>query len=293
MKHEKKSNLSVIYLFILILLVIYGCNTRTGSVDESAQRIVSLSPNYTEIVYSLGAEKRLVGRTDSCDYPPECKAIPVVGSYATPNEEKLAAMRPTLILTADFQDDRVHNLLLNKKIDVYRNDPQNFVQLYEAICQTAIKVGKKAEGEALIQKMQLELGKIRLETQNRTGRPPRIMTIVWHNPLCVVGGDSFVAEAVRAAGGINVTDEIQTPYVNISPEKVVQWQPDIILFPQMNIGVSTETLLNYPGWEAVPAIKNKRIITNIPADLILRPGPRIVEGVKLLSVEIDVFEKRP
>ncbi|MBR6435362.1 MAG: ABC transporter substrate-binding protein, partial [Thermoguttaceae bacterium] len=103
------------------------------------------------------------------------------------------------------------------------------------------------------------------------------------NPLCIVGGNTFVAEAVRLAGGVNLSDDLTKQYSNISPERLIGYSPDIILFPQMEAGVTADALLNYPGLESVPAIKNKRIITEIPGDIILRPGPRLVEGVKMLA----------
>lgn len=271
---------------VVILACIFcggGCNTDSKpSVKSGEIRVVSLSPNYTEIIFALGAEGSLVGRTDACNYPPECKLTPVVGSYASPNWEKIFTVMPTTILTADFSDDRAEKILLDRGIEVYRNDPRTFDDLFEAIRQTGKRVEKEAEAAKLTDALQAELNVIQAASANRADKP-RVLVVVWHNPLCVVGGNTFVAQAVRIAGGVNLSDDLKQRYVNISPEKVVQYAPDVILFPQMEAGVSADALLNYPGLESVPAIKNKRIITEIPGDIILRPGPRLIQGVKALA----------
>lgn len=271
---------------VVILACIFcggGCNTDSKpSVKSGEIRVVSLSPNYTEIIFALGAEGSLVGRTDACNYPPECKLTPVVGSYASPNWEKIFTVMPTTVLTADFSDDRAEKILLDRGIEVYRNDPRTFDDLFEAIRQTGKRVEKEAEAAQLTDALQAELNVIQASSANRADKP-RVLVVVWHNPLCVVGGNTFVAQAVRIAGGVNLSDDLKQRYVNISPEKVVQYAPDVILFPQMEAGVSADALLNYPGLESVPAIKNKRIITEIPGDIILRPGPRLIQGVKALA----------
>ena len=270
---------------VVILACIFcgGCHTDSKpSVKSGEIRVVSLSPNYTEIIFALGAEGALVGRTDACNYPPECKLTPVVGSYASPNWEKIFTVMPTTVLTADFSDDRAEKILLDRGIEVYRNDPRTFDDLFEAIRQTGKRVEKEAEAAQLTDALQAELNVIQVASANRADKP-RVLVVVWHNPLCVVGGNTFVAQAVRIAGGVNLSDDLKQRYVNISPEKVVQYAPDVILFPQMEAGVSADALLNYPGLESVPAIKNKRIITEIPGDIILRPGPRLIQGVKALA----------
>ena len=85
---------------VLLALFICGCNTeQSPPVNENEIRVVSLSPNYTEIVYRLGAEKLLVGRSDACNYPPESQSVPIAGQYASPNWEKLYTLRPTVVLS--------------------------------------------------------------------------------------------------------------------------------------------------------------------------------------------------
>ncbi|MBR5711360.1 MAG: ABC transporter substrate-binding protein [Thermoguttaceae bacterium] len=276
---------------VLLCVFICGCNTQQAPVNENEIRVVSLSPNYTEIVYRLGAENLLVGRSDACNYPPESQSVPIAGQYASPNWEKLYTLRPTVVLSADFIDDRIHKTLLSKGIDVYRNDPKTFNDLFEAIRQTGKRVQKEDEAEKLVESLQAQLKEIAESREKRLNdkgvdpdaHKPRVLVVVWHNPLCIVGGNTFVAESVRLAGGVNLSDDLTKQYSNISPERLIEYSPDIILFPQMEAGVTADALLNYPGLESVPAIKNKRIITEIPGDIILRPGPRLVEGVKMLA----------
>lgn len=277
-------------VFALICVFICGCNTQQAPNSVSDIRVVSLSPNYTEIVYCLGAEKALVGRSDACNYPPESQSVPIAGQYASPNLEKLYTLRPTVVLSADFIDDRIHNELLSRGIDVYRKDPKTFDELFEAIRQTGKRVKKESEADALVKKMQADLADVQNSVAQNTSQPPRVLVVVWHNPMCIVGGNTFVAQAVRLAGGVNLSDDLSKQYVNVSPERIVEYSPDIILFPQMEAGVTAEALLNYPGLESVPAIKNKRIITDIPGDIILRPGPRLTEGVKMLAERLKTSD---
>ena len=117
---------------------------------------------------------------------------------------------------------------------------------------------------------------------------PRVFVEIWGDPLTTVGGKSFVDEVVRCAGGINVAHDLPQPYPTISPEKVIEWNPDVIIVCYMaRKGGAAAEVAGRIGWQDIAAVKQGRIIDDLPNDLILRPGPRLIEGVKELAQRLS------
>lgn len=277
----------ILYSFLVCLtFLLSGCDAnREPAVSDSTEpRIVSLAPNYTEILFALDAQQFLTGRTDFCDYPAEARTIPSVGSLGTPNWERMIAVRPNLVFTTIFQDDRDQKRLQDRNIRVFCRDITSISGLYERISETASLVNREEAGRALIQNLQTASRPFKPLVP--ASSPTRVLILVGHRPLCTIGKETFQADLVRFLGAENVSDSLSQPYVNISPEQVIQWRPDVIFYPAMDGRTSPETLYSWPGWESVPAIKNRRVYCDLSADVLFRPGPRFVQALQELNLRL-------
>jgi iron complex transport system substrate-binding protein len=121
---------------------------------------------------------------------------------------------------------------------------------------------------------------------------PTVFVEVWHDPVTTAGKESFVADLIELAGGRNIGNEASTPYYTVSSEWVIARNPDVIIALYMAGGTNVPPVAGRAGWSAVAAVKNGRVYGNLNNDLILRPGPRVMEGAHLLRKCIDPAQTR-
>ncbi len=251
-------------------------------------RIVSLSPSVTEMLFVLNMGGSIVGATDHCDYPPEAKRIERVGGLGRPSLEKLLALSPDLIVGSGFERNDTLQALRNSGIRVLKVDPENIDEMFQALRQIGDAVGKRRQADAAVASMQAELQRIvsRIGDSRRT--PPRVFVELWDDPLTTVGRASFVDDVIARAGGVNAAHELTQPNLRISAEKVIEWNPDVIVVAHMKRRAgSTDEISDRIGWADITAVKRGHVFCDIPADLILRPGPRLIEGVKILAQRLQ------
>jgi iron complex transport system substrate-binding protein len=255
---------------------------RDTSPDQHKMRVVSLSPSVTEMLFAIGAGDLLVGATDYCDYPPEAKQIERVGGLGRPNMEKLLALSPDLVVATDFDRGGYAQTLRQSGVQVLDAKIRSLDELFERLLQLGDAVGKQQQAKAIVANMQTELKSV--AAQFADAPRPRVFVEIWDDPLTTVGGSSFLDDVVTSAGGVNVAHEITVPHPRISAEKVIEWNPDVIVVAHMYRGAtSASQMAERIGWADIAAVKNRRVLCDIPTDLILRPGPRLIDGVKLLA----------
>ena len=248
-------------------------------------RIVSLAPSVTEMLFSLGVGDTLVGVTDYCDYPPEAKRIECVGEFGKPNVERLLAVAPDLVLAAGLERHDLVHALGESGIHVHDIKIRNIKEMFLGLQEIGQAVGESERAAEVVAGMQAELAAIAaLHRDTPLAQRPRVFVEIWDHPLTTAGGTSFLDDVIRRAGGVNVAHDVADAYVHVSPEKVIEWNPDVILATQMTqTGDRTEGFSRRIGWADISAVKNRRIISDIPADFLFRPGPRLIEGVKALA----------
>ena len=261
-------------------------------------RIVSLAPNVTEILFDLGLGDNIIGVTDACDYPPAARSIPRVSSFGTPNVENLLALAPDLVVSSGLEKPDVLTILQQANIRVVNVQPHGFLasfpELFDAIGAIGKATGRAAEAQALVTHMQAELDAVaarlgRIEESRR----PRVFIEMEENPLMTAGAGSFLDDLVARAGGRNVAHEIQDAYPRINSERVIVWNPEVILVAHSNApGEAAQRLADRIGWSQVAAVRERRIIDDINPDLLYRPGPRLVEGVKQLAERLHPLAGR-
>lgn len=256
-----------------------------SGVSGGELRIVSVSPSVTEMLFALDLEDCVVGVSDRCDWPAEAKNIEHVGGFGTANIEKLLALRPSLVIGTGFQCADAAGVLRKAGIEVLDLKIRNFQEMFEAMRKIAASAGKPGRAEEAVGAMQAELKAIAARFEGvELCRRPKVFVEIWGSPITTVGRTSFIDEVIRRAGGINIAGGINQAYPRINPEKVIEWNPDVIILCYMGTHEnSASQLAGRIGWADISAVRERRIINDICSDLILRPGPRLVEGVKILA----------
>ena len=284
-KHRWGIAIAVAIIAIAAIMLHYNTQSLHKNTSEGKLRIVSLAPNLTEMLFELDMQDSLVGVSDRCDYPAQAKDIECVGGFGKPNIERLLALQPDLVVATDFENNDVAELLSKSGIEVLELRIGNFGEMFEAFRELGRATGRPRRAEKLVQGMQDQLKAI-AERFKATGplERPKVFVEIWYDPVTTAGQASFVDEVITRAGGVNVAGNLQQGYPCVSGEKVIEWNPDVIVLCYMNQGgYSAAQLAGRIGWADISAVREGRIINNIPPDLILRPGPRLIEGVKILA----------
>jgi len=259
---------------------------RLVAINGTPQRIVSLAPSNTEILFALGLGEKVVGVTDWCDYPSEALEKEKVGSYDTPDIEKIVALNPDLVLVAYGTTMDVINNLVGLGLTVFGIKTTDLDDLLDDIRTVGNITGKKVGAQALTSEMASKIEAIAVATSELQGRP-RVFYIVWHDPLWTAGSETFIHELIEKGGGVNICQNI-TGYTTISIEEVVARNPEVIIASEW----SYDWALNATGLASTNASQSGRIYT-CDDDLVQRPGPRLVEGLDWFAYFIhpEIFEE--
>lgn len=256
------------------------------TIASKPERIVSLAPADTEILFAVGAGKSVVGVTSYDDYPAEVKDIAKVGDFAGPNVEAVAGAKPDLILaTAGVQADVVAKLeALGAKVIVI--DPQTLDGVYADIAAVGAVTGNKAKADSVVAGMRSDVEKIKEAVSGETSVTAFVE--IGQNPLYTVGSGTLMDELVKLGGGTNVVTE--SGYVAYSAEKAIANNPAVYLATASS-ATDAASVAKRPGYSAIDAVKNNRVVI-LDDNLVSRPGPRVVEGLKLIAAALhpDVFK---
>lgn len=246
------------------------------TIPKEPQRIISLIPSNTEILFALGLGDKVVGVTTNDNYPEEVKNLPKVGDYNI-NVEKVVAQKPDLVVAQSANDPATIDQLKQLKIPVLVLDAKSVDDVYKTIRLVAQATNRQNEGEQVVEQMEKKKNNIIEKVSPVSKEKPVKVWLELDANLFTVGGDGFLNELVQLAGGENVAKDLKG-WPQVSSEQVVRWNPDVIL---SSYGGENEILAR-KGWENIHAIKNKRVFTLDP-DLSNRPGPRIIDGVEEIA----------
>lgn len=261
---------------------------RAVKLDKIPQRIVSLAPSNTEILFALGLADRVVGVTDYCNYPPEAKQKPSIGGFSTPNMEKLVALAPDLVLAAPIHETEVIPQLEKKGVTVFALAPKTIDEVLESITLVGKITGEEKEAAKLVAGMRTRIEAVTDKTDNLSPEQrPRVFYIVWHDPLMTAGRGTFHDELIRKAGGINIAGDL-SGYPSISLETVVQVSPQVII---SGVGMGTgldapmQFALTEPRLRSTDARQQGRVYA-MDTDIADRAGPRIVDALEQFAQDI-------
>lgn len=258
---------------------------RQVRVAQPVERIVSLAPSLTELVFALGAGDRLVGDTDFCDYPPEARSKPKVGGAINPSIEQIVAFRPDLVLMTKTLNRRETFLALEQLgTIVYATDPRTVESVLTSFRRLGDLLGERTTGQRLEDSSRARLNDLVRRIGKRA--PRRVLFIVWLDPFITVGKNTFIADALRWAGGQSVITTTKD-WPQISLEEIVHLQPEYLIFAtshEESLAQSFKELEAMPGWRSLDAVRHKRIA--IVSDAIDRPSPRIVGAIEELARQL-------
>ena len=278
---------------ILLVILLCSCTPRTQSrqgtvtdalgrspaLSENPQRIVSLVPAATEILFAIGAGEKVVGVTEYCDYPIEAKTRTVVGGFsgATVSMEIIRSLEPDLVIVSADMHARVVSLLDELGVPSFAIEPGNFSQAYDTIALLGKICGCAGGAAKVVAEMQ---GKIAAVGQRIQGRErPAVFWLLNLDPIMTTGQDTFIAEAISLAGGKNVFEGINEKWPLVSPEQILLRKVDWILYGD---DMGEISLSSNDFWKLIPAVSYGRL-ASINADLLYRYGPRLADGVELIS----------
>ena len=254
---------------------------RHVTVPDKPQRVVSLAPSITEIVFALDQGHRLQGVTTYSDFPPEAAKLPKVGSYVHLDLEKIVALKPDLCIAIKDGNPRViAQRLESLKIPVYAVDPNNLETIMKTVLEIGTLLNAKNRANQLVQNMDLRIQKVKSLVAKTTYRP-RIFLQIGVSPIVSAGTHTFIHELIVIAGGTNLAAG-PIPYPRFSLEKVLALSPEIIIITSMaRSAVFEKVKAEWEKWPNMPAVRNQRIYVE-DSNFFDRPTPRLVDGLELL-----------
>lgn len=264
---------------------------RTVELAKTPERIISLAPSNTEILFALSLGNKVVGITDFCDYPPEAAAVEKVGGIE-PNPEKIVALKPDLILAiggSPVTASIAGNVeLLNKfdelKLNVLILSPTDLESVLADIKLVGRATGTEKAAEQLVAEMQKKVDDVVAKTKNVSQRPKVFYELDATDPAkpFTPGPGSWHDKFITMAGGVNIAANAPAQWAQLSAEEIVAQNPDIIILGDANWGMDAAAVKARPGWGAIKAVQEGDIYP-IDDNLLSRPGPRVADGLVALA----------
>ena len=250
-----------------------------------AQRVVSLAPSLTEILFAIGAGSQVVGRDEYSNYPEQALGMESIGStYQTLNTEAILALDPDLVVAAGINSPEQIKALEDLGVVVYFfGNPVDFEGMYQHLEIMGELTSHAQEAGALVESL-----KVRVQAVEEIITPLSYQPTVFYEidstdttKPWTSGPDTFMDTMIAMAGGINIGGALSDSFAQISLEEIVLQDPDFIILGDAKWGATIESIGQRPGWEDLSAVKNEKIFA-FDDDLATRPGPRLVDGLEAL-----------
>lgn len=249
---------------------------RRIKIPERVERVVSLAPNLTENIFAVGAGDRLIGVTSFCNYPSEAQKIQKVGDTISPNIETIIALKPQIVFVSTAsQIETFTKTLEAQNITVFVTNPKDLNGVLANLKQLGEIFGTTEKAIALLDNLQKRIAAIdaRVEDKAKT----KAFVQISKEPLFTIGKESFLTEIITRAGGASVTANVATAYPKISKETALALSPDVIILSE-----SPDNTEPNDVFKNSPALKNGKVF-KISADILSRPGPRIVDALEQIA----------
>ncbi|MBM4278470.1 MAG: cobalamin-binding protein [Deltaproteobacteria bacterium] len=246
------------------------------------KRIVSLAPNITEILFSLGLDEEVVGVSIHCNYPEKAKSRVRVGSYISIDFERVISLRPDLVIATGAGNPReMVERLERLGFPAFVIFPKRFDDVLRSIRHLGQVAAKEKEALSIIESMQRRKERV-VERTNNLSRP-KVFLQIGESPIVTVGKGSFGDNLIRLSGGENIAGNDREMYPRLGMEEILKRSPEVIFISSMNPKGDYERIVReWERWKTIPAVKQDRIHL-IDSDLIDRPSPRIIEGLEEMA----------
>jgi iron complex transport system substrate-binding protein len=253
---------------------------RKVTIPARIDRIISLAPNLTEIVYAVGAGNRLVGNTQYCDYPAEAKNVAKIGDTMHPSVERIIALKPQVVLVSTAsQLEAFTRQLDEQRIAVYVTNPRSLEEVFRSITTLADMFGRHDQGAALVGDLRRRSDEV--EAAMKQVKQLKVFYQVADEPLYTIGRDAYLTDLVRRAGGVSVTADVPGAFPRYSDEAALAARPDAIILPTGG-AMGSATLKVARPLKDSPAVLNSRVY-KINGDHLSRPGPRLIDGLEEMA----------
>ncbi|MBA7654003.1 Vitamin B12-binding protein [subsurface metagenome] len=287
----------VIILVSLLLSTVTGCRSqfqpgtftddlgREISIDSVPQRIVSIAPSHTEILFALGLGDRVVGVTRYCNYPEEAKEKEQIGGFATADPEKIVALKPDLVLAfGSVQKDLVTELE-GRGQTVFWFYPHSVNETLESFERIGELTGRAKAAQQLRKEIEERIGRVEAKVKNiHEQERPTVFRVMGLDPPGTIGGQSFQTDVYWLAGGKNIFADTDKDYFQLDLDTLLKLDPDIIVICGEDEEEAKRKIKDQEGWGDLTAVKTDRIVV-ISCDLICRPSPRIAQTIEQLAKE--------
>jgi iron complex transport system substrate-binding protein len=299
----KKQIFSAIVLLISsLLLQAVAAGQERFLIDETGRkvkvplapgRIVSMAPNVTEILFSLGFDREIAGVTDFCDYPKAALRKPRIGGYINPSLEKIILLKPDLAFGIK-EGTRKETLqgLAELGFPVYMIDPKGFDGVMKTVRNIGEVVGRPREAAAIVKEMAAK--KDRLVSLTESLPRPRVYFQVGVGSTVTVGKGSLADDLIRLAGGKSISDDEPMSYPSYGIEAILSKAPEIIIVSSMGGRKDDSTVMQkWQQFKSIPAVR-RGAIHIVNSNLVDRPTPRIIEGLEALVriIHPEVLERK-
>lgn len=263
-------------------------NQRTVTLAGPAQRIISLAPSLTELLFVAGAGNRIVGVSEYSDHPPQAQGIPIVGRYDLLDMEAIVAYGPDLIVVwRSGNPQAAVQRLIDLGFNVYIAEPRTLLSIADHIENFATLAGTQATGQAASRYFHEQIDALRSRYQDSA--KVTVFYQVWNEPLISVGGDELINDIITLCGGSNVFAELGLA-PKVSVESVLERDPALIIASGMDIA-RPEWLDEWRRWPQLQAVANDALFF-IPPDLVQRHSLRVLSGALQMCGQIDSVRTR-
>ncbi|MGA9047890.1 MAG: cobalamin-binding protein [Dehalococcoidia bacterium] len=259
---------------------------RKVTINKLPQRIVSLAPSNTEILFAIGLDDRIVGVTDYCDYPEAAKTKTRVAGYSNPDLEQLVSVQPDLVVAESIQEKTVLPTLERLGMTVFVTEAYTLDTILNDISVLGKITGKSGQAGHLVDAMNSKINEVISKTQNLSPtQRPKVMYATWADPIWTMGANTYIDDVIEKAGGTNIYEKDFEKARAVSLESVVEKNPQVIFVSGMETTGDAvyNDIKDNTRLYAVDAVINNRIFKISDANLIERPGPRIVDGLGEVS----------
>ncbi|AVG41697.1 cobalamin-binding protein [Achromobacter insolitus] len=257
---------------------------RTVSLAAPARRAVTLAPHATELVYAAGAGDHVIATIRGSDYPPAARQLPVIGDGTQPDPERVAAVRPDLLIA--WQPGAAAPLarLMDKLgVPVFYSDPLTLAAIPDAVERMGALFGTEAQARPAAQALRARLEALAARYAGR--RPVRVFVQAGLDPIYTLNDSSIVSDALRVCGGVNVFGQAPVVAPQVSLESVLAARPEAVL---AGISRPEDAARNLAAWQALglPAARLGHVY-GVDADALYRPGPRLIDAAEAICADLD------
>ena len=250
------------------------------TIESEPERVVSLSPANTETLFAIEADEKIVGRTDYCSYPEEAAEVESVGSYSSPNAELIISLEPDVIFVSDYIDDSVRSQVEDAGAVVIVFAANDIESVQQNILTAGQVLNLNAQAAEVVDEMEAELAELQEILSANTEEKSAFIDL---GDYYSAGEGSLLGNMLDDIGVLNVAADSGEMWPQLSVETIIESNPDVYI----SLYTTPEELKAVSGLSELDCIQNDSIIyiesLSEESDLIQRPGPRLVEGTRLLA----------